>query len=1757
MSSIDERIVAMKFDNRQFEQGIKSTMLSLDSLNKALKFEGASKGLSDISAATKGFSLAHISDSVDAIANKFRALSVVAITALANIANRAVNTGITLAKSLTIDPIRQGMQEYETTLNSVQTILANTQWQGTGIKQVNDALQQLNTYSDKTIYNFSEMARNIGTFTAAGVKLDTSVQAIKGIANLAAISGSNSQQASTAMYQLSQAIATGTVHLMDWNSVVNAGMGGKVFQDALKQTARVHGVAIDDIIKKEGSFRDSLKTGWLSSAILTETLNKFTGDMTAKQLKQLGYTDKQIKEIQKLGKTAQNAATKVKTISQLISTLQEAAGSGWAQTWQLIFGDFDEAKVLFTNVNNVLGGFIANSAKARNKVLSDWKQLGGRTALIDGISNAFHALINVIKPIRDAFREIFPAKTGKQLADMSKAFRDFTKGLIAGKDTMDKIKRTFAGVFAALDIGWQIIKGVLGVLGDLFHTVSGGSGGFLDITAKIGDFLVKLDNAIKKGKGLTQFFDGLSKVLQAPIKFIGELISYFAQLFDSFSGSKSKGLDRVTARFDAFGRLGQIISTAWNHVIDVLKTAMRIFQPIVGKFSDFFANLGNQIQQAFSTGNFNTILDTINTGLFAGLVLLIRKFMKNGLKVDLGGGLFDKIRGSFKALTGTLTAMQQNLKANVLLKIAGALALLTASVVALSLIDSDKLTKALAAMTVMFTQLMVSMQIFTKIVDSKGFIKMPIVTAALIALAIAIDLLTISVVALSKLSWEELAKGLIGVTVLIGALVAASKGMQGQTGPMIRSAAALILMAIAIKILASAVTDLSGLSWEQMAKGLISVGVLLGALALFTKFAEANKGGLASGAGILLMAVGIKILASAVQDFATMSWGDLAKGLAGVGGGLLLIGAALNAVPPSSILSAAAIFVVAASLGMIADALQQMSGMTWGEIAKGIVTLAGALTIISVALGLLPPQSLLSAAAIFVVASSLGMIGDALTTFGDMGWEQMAKGLIMLAASLGIIAVALTLMSGTLAGSAALLVAAFALRILTPVLQTLGAMSWEAIVKGLVALAGVFVVLGLAGLILEPVIPAIFALSVAIALLGVGLLAAGAGVFLFAAGFTALVAALGAGIGVIIGTVKSLLSLIPYAMEQLALGLVAFAHVIAASGPAWTAAMVTLIMSLLTAINKVAPAIIKTIVHLMSMLLAAIVKMYPKLLQAGLTLLVSLLNGIANNIDKIVTAATNVITNFLKSLQKNLPRITDEGVKTLIAFINGLADAVDKHSEEVGAAGGRLATAMITGMVKGLAGGVGSVTTAAKNLAKSAFDGAMGFLKAGSPSKLFMEVGKYVVQGFVKGIEGNRSQVTAALDKMARDVQRLIKKTAADSAAAAKKLEKLRKARHKDKKAIAAQRAILRKAASENDKAVAAYAALTKQSKAHRATLLKDADAYAKVAEKLKDAQKNLEDATKTRDDFAKSIHEQFGALPDIQQDTSLTDYEANLRQQISDTIAFARMIQELRTRGISDALYRELLAKGTAALPFMQEILDGGQEAVDQLNDLGKQLDDVATGLGSSASTTLYQAAVDAAQGIVDGLKAQEAAIQAEMDKIALGMVKALKKALGIKSPSKVFFDLGQNTGDGLVQGLDSYSKVVAQSASSLGSDAILAMQKSISGLSEIVDQSVDLQPTITPILDLSEVQKSADKIGTILTSQPLFVDPTNATTAANGYNANIATRAMGGTSAGDDYSTTTNYTQNNYSPKALTPAEIYRQTKNQLSIAKGALTP
>lgn len=370
---VEERVVQMTFDNAQFERNTKQTMSTLDKLKAKLNFTDSAKSLDTFNQASKKFNLDGVSAAVQDCTQKLDFWYISGKRAIENLTDIAMNAGMKITKALTVEPVFTGFSEYETKINAVQTIMANVSSKGKSIEEVNDVLDELNLYADKTIYNFAQMTKNIGTFTSAGVDLQVSADAIQGISNLAASTGSNVQQANTAMYQLSQALAAGALKLQDWNSVVNAGMGGELFQEGLKQTAREFGIDVDSMIEKTGSFRESLKEGWITTDVLTTTLNKFTvkgAEEYAQRMLESGqYTMEQAEALKEQAAMMEGAATEVKTFTQLWDTLKESAQSGWTETWQTIIGDFEEAKDFLTNLNDRFSSVINVFSEARNSLL--------------------------------------------------------------------------------------------------------------------------------------------------------------------------------------------------------------------------------------------------------------------------------------------------------------------------------------------------------------------------------------------------------------------------------------------------------------------------------------------------------------------------------------------------------------------------------------------------------------------------------------------------------------------------------------------------------------------------------------------------------------------------------------------------------------------------------------------------------------------------------------------------------------------------------------------------------------------------------------------------------------------------------------------------------------------------------------------------------------------------------------------------------------------------------------------------------------------------------------------------------------------------------------------------------------------------------------------------------------------------------------------------------------------------------------------
>lgn len=1387
-TTVDERVVEMRFDNKQFEQNIQTSLSSLDKLKKSLNLEGAAKGLETVNDAANKCSgnMSPLSNAVETVRVRFSALEVMAITALQNITNSALAAGKNLVSAFTIDPIKTGFEEYETQINAVQTILANTSSKGTTLDQVNNALDELNHYADMTIYNFTEMTRNIGTFTAAGVDLDTSVAAIKGIANLAAVSGSNSQQASTAMYQLSQALAAGTVKLQDWNSVVNAGMGGQVFQDALKETAKVHGIAIDEMIKDEGSFRETLSKGWLTSDILTETLAKFTGDLNEDQLRTMGYTDDQIKSIMEMGKTANDAATKVKTFTQLFDTLKEAAQSGWTQSWEIIVGDFEEAKELLTEVSDTFSAVINASADARNKMLQDWKDLGGRTMMIEAVKNVFEGLVSVAKPVREAFNEIFPPMTGKQLAEITERIRDLTAKFKMGEESSKNLKNTFKGVFAVLDIVGQAFKAVAGGVGELIGLFLPAGNGVLSLTGSFGEYLVKLDETVKKtdvfGKAVSTVVD-IVKTAITFVKTAGEKVKEFGKAagekfdfpgFELFHSFLERVHDRMAQIGDGAGKMKSGVIVAFEmmgealekckflKVMEALWIAVKV---IAGGIADAVGTMMGTLAEKLGNADFSGVLDILNSIAVGGIAVSISKFLKSVTEPLEGlNGVLEGVTGILDGVRGCFEAYQTNLKAGTLLKIGAAIALLAGSIVAISLIDSDKLSASLGAITVLFANLLGAMAIFNKISSDTG--KVSKACTAMIAMSVAVSILAGALKKVSDLDWGELARGLVGIAGLTAIVVASSKAMASGQKQVMKGATSLIIFGVAIKILASACKDLSRLQWDELGRGLTGVGVLFAEIAVFLRVAKFNGKMISTATGIVILSAAMKVLASACKDFGQMEWSEIGKGLAGIGGLLAELAVFTNLAGNAKhvMSTGVALIAIGAAMKIFASAVKDFGQLQWDEIGRGLTAMGGALAEVAIAVNLMPKNMIGIGTGLVIVGGALEIIANCMSKFGGMQWEEIGRGLTVMGGALAELAISLNFMKGTLGGSAALLVASGALAVLAPVLSILGALSWEAIAKGLISIAGAFTIIGVAGAVLTPLVPTILALSGAFALIGVGvltigagLLAAGIGLSALAIGFTALATAGAAGATAIVAAltviVTGIAGLIPAVLTKVGEGIIAICKVIAAGAPAIGEAVKAVVLTLIDVFVSCVPQLADGALQLVVGVLAALVTYTPQIVDLAFKFLIGILEGIASNLPSLIKAGVDVLVAFFAGIVDALRGIDTGALLKGIAGIGLLSAIMLALSATASLVPGAMVGILGMGaVVAEMALVLAAVGLLSKLPGLSWLIGEGGKLLHGIGTAIGQFVGG-IVGGFMSGVSSQFPQIGADLSAFMNNVQ--------------------------------------------------------------------------------------------------------------------------------------------------------------------------------------------------------------------------------------------------------------------------------------------------------------------------------------------------------------------------------------------------------------------
>ena len=869
----------------------------------------------------------------------------------------------------------------------------------TTLKDIDAALDDLNTYADKTIYNFSQMTQAIGKFTVAGINLEDSVEAVKGVSNLAAFFGATSEANNIALYNISQAMQMGYMDALNWRSLMNANMAGKEFTDAIEETARVHGIAIDAIIAKNGDFKSSLQEKWLTNDIFMESLAKFTSfteEMTeaereAERLKwrEIGYTDQQIADIEELSRISYEAATKVRTYHQLIDTLKEEIGSSYTMQWQNIIGNFEEATELWTNIHNAIEkNFLKPMTEAREAKWKFFHDNGGREAAIRGLTNIISSLYKVIHAISEAWHEIFPKDDGSRITATAKAFAEFTERIKVSDETAEKIKITFQGLFSVLHIGITIIKGVAKIIGTIISLISSlGSSGhpILEATEALGKLLIKFDKFLTDSKAIENVVETIINLIKKIPSVLSPVANSIGNFFEEHFGpsvkntfdnlsEKVKGFAKSTvdelndlkdadmSGVDKFGeKVRSKISPIGSTIIKVFGTIKTVALKVWNWIKEAFVRVANLIS---STGGKVSLEDVLKALIGVETLKMVHNLAGLFKNMKKAVGTLEGVLGGIEDVLGgvkdVLKAYALEIKAEVILKIALAVLMLCGALIALSRIDSNALWNAVGAMTALFVELGVLTKLLTgwegdivdSLAESKGAGLFRSAGNELLKIATSILILVSAMKLISKMDPKSFESGMAGLTILFAEIYGFIKLMGGEKIEFKGVASTVLAIAVAIQMLVPSILTLGALDKTAM-KGVRLLALILGefsiAIALISGGTFFNKTGLKGvAASILAIAVAIDLLIPALTLFSLMPVDRMATAIGllfavivSLSAGILIMAHAMKKVLASEIMAAGvAIISMATAINLLMIPLVTFSAMSVEALTKGITTIA-------------------------------------------------------------------------------------------------------------------------------------------------------------------------------------------------------------------------------------------------------------------------------------------------------------------------------------------------------------------------------------------------------------------------------------------------------------------------------------------------------------------------------------------------------------------------------------------------------------------------------------------------------------------------------------------------------------------------------------------------------------------------------------------------------------------------------------------------
>lgn len=1338
---IDERIVKMQFDNNQFEGAAKTTLSTLDKLKEKLNFTGAVKGADQISSSMNGIDFSSLSANIDSIAKHFSAFGIIGDQILRNIANSITNIGYQFTntvKSMSVDQISAGFGKFDELTRNTATLMAQNKW---SLETVEGQLERLNWFTDETSYNFTDMVSNIGKFTASGKGLEESVTAMEGIANWAALSGQNAATASRAMYQLSQAMGAGTMRLQDYRSIQNAAMDTEEF----RQKALDAGVALGTLKKNaDGTYTSIVKGAssstfkieqfadhltqeqWFNSDVMMKVFQDYSTavDQLYEYAEEHGVTASEAMEalgdnVDAFGLKAFKAAQEARSWGDVIDSVKDAVSTGWMTSFKLIFGNYKEATALWTGLANRMYDIFMDGTEARNEMLLAWKDAGGRDALTDTFFKSLDGLLDMIHLVKEAFSDIFPPITGERIADVTKKIQGFintitghkfddiserlSDGLInlgdnslieyANKfeDVMDRIKRSLKGVFALVDIGKQLISSVFTTfIKPIIGELPGIGDGLLDITANIGDWLVSLDEAIKKGGFFTAAMKQIGDIIKPVANTIRSALDWIiGGLTNLTNGSGSsfidttKVMEKLQKVFSILQHPIKAFSTAITWLFNTLKQAWPKVKPIVDSLQATFGNFFKNLSESMQKGDFSTVIQLIN-GFFTGSILKNVASFTGGL-TEVSDGVSSFI-GKFakdKGVSGEV--------ADTMFTIAKAIAVMAASMYVLSLIDTNSALNSIIMIEVI-THILEKVaktvsELNAKSAGLKEKAGIAMFGVMLMSISAALLIMAGAVKLLSSIDTNSMFVGILGIGLLLAELSIAMKHLTSNKLADRKVISGLVGLAASLLILSVAVKKLGEIDGEAMARGLTGVAVILAEMASFTKLS--GKIGVFDGIGYIEFALSLMLIAKTVQKLGEMDMHILEVGLS-------------------------MMFVLLTEL------------VIFSKLSSGIKAVA-------------------SGAGLLIMSAALVVLAGVIKVLGAMDLENIGNALVALGVSLMSLAIASGLMS--VSGAAGLLIAAAAIAILAPAFALLSAIPLENIGAAIIAIAGSLLILGLASAALAGLIVPLLGVAAALALFGVAAVTIGLGISSIATSLPVAVGSIVATIGILVSAfingAKMLISAIPEIAVLLMQAIVDIAGPLAY-------AVFQVIFILMNAVATYCPMIASAIILFITRTLIVIRDYIPDLVQAGIDLMIGFIDGlgrgIVENTDKIMQAVGNLITgiiyfalSMLQTAVAEIPLIGDKlsaGIDTVKENLKANMSPVEFQDASREAFGG-------------IATGAEEAEKPTKTSVEGVIMGALDSVKDALPG--FKDGGYDSVVEYAKAMKEKTSEATGAASDVATD----------------------------------------------------------------------------------------------------------------------------------------------------------------------------------------------------------------------------------------------------------------------------------------------------------------------------------------------------------------------------------------------------------------------